>query len=139
MRAANLLVLDENLQTGSSPAHTSDTLSVTLGSFDQLAIMAVVDDVVGGGDGFKVVVEHSADGRTWLPKSRSASEIGGGKPTLTNPLINLQGGGQTAHFGYDAGSVPSLGLVRLKVDLGSTTSAHVRVYVTGRNLGGAGG
>jgi hypothetical protein len=130
MRAGNLLVFDQRLSSASAVGWTADPLQDTLGTFDQLALMAVVDDVVGPGDSFKVQVFHSANGIRWLPKTGLAgdAEIGG-------PLGIVLTGGQTAYFGADRGRPSSLGLVRLQVSLGRSLGAHVRVWVTGRNLG----
>jgi len=73
MRAANLLAFDEYLTSGAAVMYTSDALNAQLGAFDQLALMAVVDDVTPdpnlGSSGFKVQIRHSADGRNWLPKN----------------------------------------------------------------------
>lgn len=137
MRAANMMVFDEVIQSGSSPARSAEAQAARLAGFDQLAIMAVVDNVVGGSTGFKVSIEHSADGRTWLPKSGgtlaspASAEIGGGG--ANNPAVTLAGVTQSAYFGYSDGSAPMLGYVRFSVHLGATASAHVRLFVTGRN------
>jgi len=136
MRVANILVFDEYLQSGSSPSRTKDSLNQVLGSFDQLAIMAVADNVNGAGAGFKVQVEHSADGRSWLPKSGGTLASPGAAEIGVTSGITLTATSQMGYFGSDGGTTPNLGHVRLKVDLGASTSAHVRVYVTGRNLGG---
>jgi hypothetical protein len=125
MRAANILVFDEYLQSGTSSYYTDQSLNDKLGVFDQLALMAVVDNVTSGGTGFRVQIEHSADGRLW-PSKNTAAEIAPG---------GSLGAGQTAYAGGDAGTTPSLAHVRLRIDLGTTTAAHVRVFVTGRNWG----
>lgn len=125
MRAANILVFDEHI-LASSITTINQSWNERLGGFDQLAIMAVIDDVTGGSTGFKVQIEHSADGRLWINKSATA-EIA--------PAGNLQTG-QNALFGYDGGTIPNLGFVRLRIEQGLTTSSHVRVYVTGRMFGG---
>jgi hypothetical protein len=106
-------------------------MHAVLGAFDQLAIMAVVDNVTSPGSAFKIQIFHSANGRLWLPKSGTIgdAEIGG---VLG---ITLSSGAQVAYFGSDAGTTPSLGLVYLRIDLGNSGSAHVRVHVTGRNRG----
>jgi hypothetical protein len=133
MRAANLLAFDEYLTSGAAVMYTSDALNAQLGAFDQLALMAVVDDVTPdpnlGSSGFKVQIRHSADGRNWLPKNAFGVTEIGGSTGIT--LVT----GQHAYAGGDAGTPPSLGLVQLRVDLGTARAAHVRVHVTGRNLG----
>lgn len=134
MRHKNWLVFDEYLQSGNSPGSTSQDLNLPLGTYDQLAIQAVVDNVSGGGSGFAVQIYHSSDGRNWLPKNMpggiSTPEIGG-----TLPVV-LATNAQNSYFGYDAGTIPSLAMVQLRVYLGASSGAHVRVYVTGRDWGG---
>jgi hypothetical protein len=131
MRAANILVFDEYMTSASTIASSSDALNATLGAFDQIALMVVVDAISSGDAGFKVKIWHSADGRHWLAKNGDASiaEIGGSSGlTLVSP-------GPSVYAGGDPGTKPNLGLVNIEVTLGMTSSAHVRVYVTGRNLG----
>lgn len=134
MRVDNIQVFDEYPTADVAFMNTSDAFDAALGAFDQLALMAVVDDVTNGSTGFAVKIWHSADGRNWLPKNGSptSAEIGGSSG-LTLPAS----WGQTAYVGGDAGGNPSLGLVRLSVTIGATGAAHVRVWVTGRNRGGA--
>jgi hypothetical protein len=134
MRAANVLVFDEYLQasTGSpTPVYTDQALNDRLGSFDMLALMAVVDDVSGSGN-INIYVQHSADGRNWVSKVVSG---GTDVPQIT---VSSLSAGQNSYPGYDDGSMPSLAFVRLRTDFSTSTSAaaHVRVYVTGRILGG---
>jgi hypothetical protein len=134
VRVANLLVIDEILTAESALVYTSDALCAKLGAFDQIALMAVVDDVTQGvnvGPGFKVSIRHSADGRNWLPKnSAGVAEIGGASG------IRLPTG-QTAYAGGDGGD-PSLAFVQIAASLGaSNLAAHVRVYVTARDVGSA--
>jgi len=130
MRHASWLVFDEYLQSTSPVGFTSQDLNSKLGMYDQLAIQAVVDNVTGAAGGFTVQIYHSSDGRNWLAKSATA-EIGG------SPAITLVANSQMSYFGYDTGTIPSLGLVQLKVSLGASSGAHVRVYVTGRDGGGS--
>jgi hypothetical protein len=133
MRAASILAFDEHLTSEASIMFTSDALNARLGAFDQLALMAVVDDVTpgpgGSSGGFNVQIRHSADGRNWLPKDDAGVVQIGGASGIT--LV----GGQSAYAGGDRGELPILGLVQLRVDLGAAQSAHVRVHVTGRTLG----
>lgn len=131
MRVANIIVFDEALTSSVAVVFTADPLHKQLGSFDQLAIMAVVDNVGSPGGAFKIQVFHSADGRLWLPKSGvdGNAELGG------IAGYTLSSGSQRGYFGADHGTTPSLGLIRLKVDLGTSARAHVRVHVTGRNKG----
>ena len=71
-------------------------------------------------------VEHSGDGRNWVAK-QTVPEVGG-----SGGAAILAGQVSTA-YGYDNGTLPSLPFVRLKVRLTTTTSAHVKVYATGRD------
>jgi hypothetical protein len=133
VRVANLLVLDELLTPESAFMYTSDALNAELGAFDRIALMAVVDDVMPGVNttpGFKVYMRHSSDGRNWLLKNtEGVAEIGGKSGILLEA-------GQAAYWGSDDGG-PTLAFLQLAVELGSSAfGAHVRVWVTGRNLGG---
>lgn len=142
MRAANILVFDENIQANAgstTPFYTDQSLNDRLGVFDMLAIMAVVDDVPSTGTGatLNVYLEHSADGRNWQSKFWTA-----GSPTTASPLIAVSSTtpGQNAYAGNDPGAMPSLAFVRFRLDSTPTTgtnptSAHVRLFVTGRNWG----
>jgi hypothetical protein len=151
MRVANHLVFDENIEADNSGGssqqqfsfRTDQSWAEKLGAFDMLAIMAVVDNVKVTGSGnshFAVQIEHSADGRNFKQKNMYA-EIGqNGSSTYTITLATSSGTtAQTPYVGGDAGIPPSLGFVQLRTDLvedaGCTASAHVRIYVTGRNWG----
>jgi len=131
MRTFHQLVFDDQLTSAQAIAITPDHLADSLGDLDQIAIMAVVDNVSSASGAFKVQIFHSADGRLWLPKSGTDGDAEvGGLFGHTLPAYS-----QEAFTGVDAGTTPSLGLVRLKIDLGTSGSAHVRVYVTGRIKG----
>ena len=66
MRQGHWLVFDEYLQSGTATAYTDQSHNSKLGMYDQLSLQAVVDNVNTGSTGFKVQIEHSADGRNWL-------------------------------------------------------------------------
>lgn len=131
MEPETLLVFDDHLTSVAAVMFTSDELQRVLGAYDAFALMAVVDHVTGPSTGFKVKLYHSADGRNWLPKNGSdtAAEIGG------TAGITLSGSGQAAFIGSDDGSKPTLALAKIKIDLGSSSVAHVRLYVTCRMRG----
>jgi hypothetical protein len=140
MRAANILVFDENIQVNAgspTPFYTDQSLNDRLGVFDMLAIMAVVDDVPSTGTGatLDVYLEHSADGRNWQSKFWT------GSPPAANPIITVTStsSGQNAYVGNDPGTTPSLAFVRFRLELtpagANPASAHVRLFVTGRNWG----
>ena len=144
MRAANILVFDEIVQASSTanpvtvPFLTDQSLNDRLGVFDMLALMAVVDSLTGTGL-LWVQIEHSADGRNWLPKN-STAEIGGDTAPSAPPKgVSLKGPAQAAFAGGDAGGSPSLAFVRLRIDVQApataSVSGRVRVFVTGRNWG----
>ena len=133
MKHANWLVFDEYLQSSSPIGFTSQDFNSKLGMYDQLALNAVVDNVSGAAGGFTVQIYHCSDGRNWLPKNTpggvSTPEIGG------TAGITLVANSQLPYFGYDAGTIPSLAFIQLRVNLGSSSGAHIRVYVTGRDWG----
>jgi hypothetical protein len=120
MRAANILVFDEIVQSPAgvkTSANTDQSLNDRLGAFDMLALMAVVDNLSGAGK-LWVQIEHSADGRNWLPKNGDA-EIGGAAG------IALSGPGQVFYAGSDAGTTVSLAFVRLRVDVEASAGAAI--------------
>lgn len=128
MRRGDVIVFDEYIigATSTAPVYTPASLNETLGSWDTLAICAVVDQASAAGSLF-VALEHSADGRLWLAKNPSALEIN----ALNNAFVTT---GQTAMWGYSKGTSPALGQARLKIYFNSSSiNAHVRVHVTMRD------
>jgi len=124
-----VVALDEFLygfETVSLPS--LERLSDVIGSFDQLAIQAVTDNVsnsAGGDTTLSVAIQHSADGIHWQTK-RAIPEI---RPF---PLLSVT---TYVPMGYDDGTSPSLAFVRLLVTLqdqkgGGVVGAHVNVRVT---------
>jgi len=128
MRRQNVLVFDE--QVTSSPQYTSAATYTVLGQFDQLAIHAIVDNPNNSsGATISIGVEHSAEGRNFLPKLPAPAA-----PEIVNQPIKPTATSQA--WGYDDGSLPSLDLVRLKIAVSpSALPCHVRVYVTTRDQG----
>lgn len=125
MRAFTRLVFDDQV-AGTAAVFTSDAYSDLIGSASRLAIQAVAGNISGSSVTLTVRVQSSLDGRNWSYKSAT-------------PEIDTRGitAGTTAtEAGADNGQTPSLGKVRLSVALGGTTpSAQIRVWVTGRNAG----
>lgn len=125
MRKFNQKVFDDTLAsaTNAGVALTPPELNDLLGSVDKLAIMAVGDLPSGTSPTITVQIYHSADGIQWVAKNGTA-EINA--QTLTANAV-------TVKVGTDAAATPSLGLVRLQITLGGTTTqAHIKVWVTGR-------
>jgi len=135
MRRMNITVFDEFLTgvvAGTTPAvTTSQELNARLGQFDQLGLFAVVDNTASTA-GLFAFIEHSGDGRNWIQKN-AIWEIEG-----TN---NTKNGWFTANvttplWGFDPGTNPTLGFARIRVYFSASLSAHVRIHVTGRDMGG---
>ena len=120
-----MLVFDEEIY-GTNPVFTSDEHSEHLGRCDQLSLQAVIDKVSAAGS-IAVQIQHSADGRHFVPKN--------GSPEVSSTLTV----GQTNVFsGGDMSTAPTLGYVRLSISLsGASFSAHVKVYATMRDQSGA--
>ena len=70
-------------------------------------------------------IEHSADGRNWSNKNVAAEIL------TATAAINAT----NVAFGSDTGSSPSLGFIRVRVQLTTSTAAHVKLWVTGRDFG----
>lgn len=125
MRAFTRLVFDDQV-AGTTAVFTPDAYSDLIGSASRLAIQAVAGNISGSSVTLTVRVQSSLDGRNWSYKSAT-------------PEIDTRGitAGTTAtEAGTDSGQTPSLGKVRLSIALGGTTpSAQLRVWVTGRNAG----
>jgi hypothetical protein len=82
-----------------------------------------VCDNFTGSPFINVQLEHSSDGRTWVPK--------------TPPLINNQPTTLAAPsvFGADTGGIPTLGFARLAFWCSGVTAIpmHVKIHVTARD------
>ena len=121
MRKMNILAFDDFI-AGATIVYTRAELNATLGEHDLLGLQAVADQVTTTGS-LTVQIYHSADQINWLKKN-STAEINAG--TTTAGSVNVL-------FGSDGGTVPSLGFVKLGMTLTTTTQAHVKVWVTGRD------
>jgi len=121
-----MLVFDEEL-SGTGPYSTSHELSESLGRYDQLSIQAVVDKVSAAGATLSAQIQHAADGRSFVNKNTSPELV---TPPLAVATTNIASGG-------DPSLAPTLGYVRLAISLSASINAHVKVYVTMRDQGGA--
>lgn len=120
MQRSNLLVFDDYVHPG--VATTSQQLNTALGSTNQMAIRAVVDNITGSATtGFMVKIFHSTDGRNWL--ARILNDIDLSSTTLT----------AGSYFGYDKAPIPLLAFVQLRITMPAGMAAHVRIHVTGRD------
>jgi len=128
MLKSNYLVLKDHVHTiGSDPIVTPSDFNTKLSLHEQLVIHAIVDDVTGGGGaGFRVQLYHSADGRNWKAKVKTA-EIGGANGET------LVAGQHHQFYGYDSGTSPSLAYVQLRIVMPPGTAAQVSIYVTVRD------
>lgn len=128
-----LVAFDDHIYFGAglSIFLSNPALDGLIGLFDELAIEVIVDQSFNAGppDGVKVGIQihHSADGRNYFAKAASP-EI-----PLTN-IVSSQA--NVLPIGYDNGSIPSLGYVRIAVLAFGTVAgnaAKVKVVVTGNN------
>lgn len=120
MQTFTKLVFDEFIYAGDW--YTSSEFNVLIGSADKMGLQATVDNVTTASGTLDVRVQHSGDGRNWADKN-TTNEIA---------MTGLSTSAQTTKGGSDDGTKTGLGLGRLKITLGTATSAHVRVWVTGR-------
>jgi hypothetical protein len=111
---------------GTSAVYTDASYNEFLASASQFAMQVVVDQVTGTGPTITVAFEHSADGRNWVTKNASGSDLG---PTA------LSAAATNTLFCSDAGTIPFLGFIRIRVSLGGTGAlvAHVKIHLTGRD------
>ncbi len=111
-------------------ARTNDSFDDVLGFYDQLALQVVVSDTMVGTApaALTVQITHSADGHHFVAKNAA--------PEVDTPTQLNIGTPTYMSFGFDGGSSPSLGLVRLVIVLtatGGPVRAHVRITATGNN------
>lgn len=136
MRRANFLAFDEYVPAGATslaPQFTTAELNTKLAQFDQLAIQVVIDNVTGSPIGsFDLYIEHSADGRNFVPVKSVANPPppGSGDVSFGAGLS----GGINVRWGAHDGDQPLLGHARFRMFFSnSSTAAHVRVFVTQRD------
>jgi hypothetical protein len=111
-------------------AQTDESFNDVLGFYDQLAFQVVVTDTMVGTApaGLTMQIAHSADGLHYVSKNAT--------PEVSLPAQLNIGTDTYMSFGFDDGSVPSLGFVRLVLVLTAAVGpvrAHVRIMVTGNN------
>jgi hypothetical protein len=122
----HLVVFNEQVPS-TTTVYSQDSFHDDLGTCDQLAIHCLVENQNAAG-GIRVQLEHSGDGRHWLPKYAGNGEIGGtgNVPAPSAGVANLAG--------FDQGATPSFRFVRLAITLvAPCTSARVRITVTCRD------
>jgi len=130
MRRMNITVFDEfltNVNGNANRVFTSQELNSRLGQFDQLGIFVVADQVSASAI-LSIQIEHSGDGRNWVTKNANAEITAG----TNNIIISVT----TPLWGSDAGTNPSLAFVRLGIWFNANMSAHLRIHVVGRDMGG---
>ena len=121
MLTFNVLAIDEVLPGGIT-TYSPAQLNELLGTSDRHTIVVVAAPIASA-PRIQVTLEHSNDGRNWLP--RSSAEI---------PLTTMTYG--TAVAGGHDGSIKMGAFVRLKVETSADTGAlDVKVYVAGRQKG----
>ncbi len=127
MRVFNFLAYDERNE-GTPPRYSNSTYNDLLGAADQLALLVVADQVEGSGFSYDLLIEESADNVLWLPKN--------GLTNVPDQNRALAVGLVDARVFRDAGTKPSLALVRLRVSLTeSFGKARIRIFATGRAFG----
>ena len=129
MRHHNFTAFDEFVVgaiSSGTAVTTSNELNARLGHFDQMAIMAVVDNIDAVGT-FTLQIFHSADGRNFSPWS-GLNDI-----NITSMVMN----GTNVGYGSAPSSVqtPLLSYVRFSMFFTTTTKGHVRITVTQRDQG----
>lgn len=122
MRKFNILAFDDFISGAGTTVYTRPELFEKLAEVDKLALFPVTDQVTTAGT-LTVRIQHSGDGLNWVNKNATAEVNGVAiNPSATNTA-----------YGSDAGATPSLGFVRLALTLTTSTSAHVKLWVTGRD------
>jgi len=126
-----LLVLDEFGPAGIiSTSHAR--FNHSLGAFDQLALMAVIEAQTGNG-GFDLWVSHSADNRLWIyQKSGTTTPSAAGDISLSLPTSPSLAAGSYRNDGV----IPLLAFVRIEVKLTSPATGRIKVYAVQRDQGG---
>jgi hypothetical protein len=122
-----LVAFDDYLNfdaSGNGTFFTSDSLDDLLGLFDQLAIEIVADQATASTVSLGAQIYHSGDGRTYFKKASSPEVPVTAIPAATTTLLPI---------GYDDGSIPSLGFVRVRLLAGgrlTLNSVHVKMTLT---------
>ena len=138
MRRRNQLVFDEVIpaQTGQSRRYSprSNQFDWLPGEFELAsAIFVLVDEAVVATT-FELFIEHSADGKTWVPKNATGA--------TGDVQVSVSTGTTNPGWGSDPGILvnpptPFLGFVRFRMYFQAiVATGHVKVYVTQRDQGG---
>lgn len=95
-----------------------------MGRHERMSFQMIIDQVTGTTPTALLQQQTSSDNRNWIDKQTAEIPATTIVPTATN-ILN----------GYELGTNPSHGFMRLKIVLGGTSpQAHVKVWVTGRDL-----
>ncbi|HKY37237.1 MAG TPA: hypothetical protein VJN18_14940 [Polyangiaceae bacterium] len=122
MRRFHVLLHDDRIE-GTSPLYSDPSHNALLGSVEALCIYSAAENASGTTPTLTVQVEESGNQVYWRNKAGTA-EINS---------VTLSTAARTVAVGRDNGSVPSLGFLRLRVQLGGANpKARVRIWVTGR-------
>lgn len=121
-------IFDEIITGTGTTWYTPSDLNAVLGQPDALAIQVATTLVSGTSPTLRMAVEHSGDGRAFLPRV-ATPEIN--NTSITNDKsVSVTAGEQ---FGYTPGT-SLLAYVRLAISLGGTNPrCRLRILVTGRN------
>ena len=118
------VVFDE-FMLGNAVYYTSEHFNHSLGQQGKLAIHCIVNNQNNSG-AITVQIQHSGDGRNWLPKYSGNGEISAPSNVAAAPSV-------ASLVGFDQGATPSLALLRLAITLvAPCTAANVRISATGR-------
>ena len=142
MRRNNLLVFDDYVE-GTTVVYSPAGLNEKLGKFDQVAVMAVVDNVATTDAmhhvaAFDIYMMHSADARLWIYRNTNTLAPGTAEFHWSTDVLTVSTVGLLAYLDDNSAGVkgPLLGNVRFQMAFAAaTTSAHVRLYVTQRDQG----
>jgi hypothetical protein len=109
---------------GSTTQTTSPRFDHFLGAGDELALVAIVDQVTGTSTAITIAIDHSGDRSWWIAKG-SVPEV---------DAVALNDAATNTIVGFEPGTVPSLSYVRLRLQLSGTgpLSARVSGYVCSR-------
>lgn len=149
MRNGQLLVFDEII-TSTATAYTSTAHYYGLATNDEIAILAVIDNVSTSNVGFDLFIEHSCDTRNWLQRNSLSQvfpppgSVGTGDISFSGtftPLLTtnttyarmFSDPCQGVSMASASTAGPLLANVRFAMKL-TAGSAHVKIYVVQRDL-----
>jgi hypothetical protein len=123
-RKDSTCVFDEFI-VGTGVVYTSPEFNEILARHERVAFQVIVDQVTGTTPTFTLQQEHSSDQRNWSFKNGTAEIL----------PASISATATTVLSGYELGTNPSHGYVRLRLQLaGTSPQAHVKIWVTGRDL-----